>query len=63
MRYYKYQMDTNASVANDVPEEEQPKKYIRTFESDMATLQKGGVPDLAPRKPTPSGQCRSDSSG
>ncbi len=48
MRYYKYQMDTNASVANDVPEEEQPKKYIRTFESDMATLQKGGVPDLAP---------------
>ncbi len=41
-------MDTNTSVAHNAPEEEQPKKYIRTFESDMATLQKGGVPDLTP---------------
>ncbi len=41
-------MDTNASTAQDAPEDEQPKKYIRTFESDMATLEKGGIPDLAP---------------
>ena len=48
MRYYKYRMDTNASATNNALGEEQPKKYIRTFESDMATLQKGGVPDLTP---------------
>ncbi len=41
-------MDTNAPVTNNAPEEEHPKKYIRTFESDMTTLQKGGVPDLTP---------------
>ncbi len=41
-------MDTNASIVPDVPEGGQPKKYIRTFESDMATLEKGGIPDLAP---------------
>lgn len=32
-------MDTNV---------EQPKKYIRTFEGDIETFKKGGVPDLVP---------------
>lgn len=36
-------MDTNIP-----PEEKIPKKYIRTFESDMAVLKNGGVPDLTP---------------
>ncbi|MFA5744612.1 MAG: hypothetical protein WC887_00075 [Candidatus Paceibacterota bacterium] len=27
---------------------EMPKKYIRTFEGDMATIKKGGTPDLVP---------------
>ncbi len=36
-------MDTNTP-----PEKSTPKKYIRTLESDMATLKKGGVPDLTP---------------
>ncbi|MCR4333628.1 MAG: hypothetical protein NUV60_01205 [Patescibacteria group bacterium] len=29
-------------------DDDQPKKYIRTFAGDIETLQKGGVPDLAP---------------
>jgi hypothetical protein len=41
-------MDTKASTARIPLETEPPKKFIRTFESDMATLQKGGVPELAP---------------
>ena len=28
--------------------EDQPKKYIRTLAGDMETLQKGGIPELAP---------------
>lgn len=38
--------DTSASGADD------RQKYIRTFASDIETLQKGGVPDLAPLKET-----------
>jgi len=39
-------MDTNANI---------PKKYIRTFASDMAIVEKGGTPDLAPLvEPNPS---------
>ena len=30
-----------------------PKRYIRTFASDMETLQKGGVPNLAPLREAP----------
>ncbi len=33
--------------------EDQPKKYIRTLAGDMETLQKGGIPELAPLQ-TPS---------
>ncbi|MHB8660450.1 MAG: hypothetical protein ACYC75_00705 [Minisyncoccota bacterium] len=36
-------MDTSSAPGKD-----QPKKYIRTLESDMATLKKGGIPDLTP---------------
>ncbi|MBU6490907.1 hypothetical protein KGQ25_01990 [Patescibacteria group bacterium] len=45
-------MDTNKIISNTAPEKEQPKKYIRTFESDMATLKEGGMPELAPLAPT-----------
>jgi len=42
-------MDTNATTTNVAPvAEEQPKKYIRTFAGDMATLKEGGTPDLSP---------------
>lgn len=44
-------MDTNTtpqSAPPAPPGKEQPKKYIRTLESDMATLKKGGTPDLTP---------------
>jgi len=33
--------------------DEQMKKYIRTLEGDMATLKKGGTPDLVPLPPQP----------
>ncbi|MHB8710251.1 MAG: hypothetical protein ACYC6X_01700 [Minisyncoccota bacterium] len=49
-------MDTNAakSITPPIPSgKELPKKYIRTLESDMATLKKGGVPDLTPLKEAP----------
>lgn len=43
-------MDTKAPTipTNIASDTEPPKKFIRTFESDMATLKKGGVPELAP---------------
>lgn len=47
-------MDTQnkkTTVPSDTPApwgKEQPKKYIRTLESDMATIKKGGTPDLTP---------------
>lgn len=44
-------MDTNTttpSTPSATPGKNQPKKYIRTLESDMATLKKGGIPDLTP---------------
>ena len=44
-------MDTNTTTPSTpptTPEKDQPKKYIRTFEGDMATFKKGGIPDLAP---------------
>ena len=44
-------MDTNTTTPNTTPatpEKDQLKKYIRTFEGDMATFKKGGIPDLAP---------------
>lgn len=44
-------MDTNATTpdnAHATPEKDQQKKYIRTFEGDMATFKKSGIPDLAP---------------
>lgn len=33
---------------------EQPEKYIRTFESDISTFQRGGTPSLAPVRPSAS---------
>ncbi len=41
-------MDTNIPFGKGAP-----KKYIRTLESDMATLKKGGVPDLTPFAKSP----------
>lgn len=44
-------MNTNAPAPNASPApvgRDVPKKYIRTLESDMATLKKGGIPDLTP---------------
>jgi hypothetical protein len=40
-------MDTNVTIPLDDSGAEPRKKYIRTFEGDMETLKKGGVPDLA----------------
>jgi len=55
-------MDTNAHIplqrTTPIPSKKnEPEEYIRTFEKDMATLKKGGVPDLTlfiKDTPTPS---------
>ncbi|MCX6787044.1 MAG: hypothetical protein NTY93_00780 [Candidatus Kaiserbacteria bacterium] len=41
-------MDTNTTTSNTASPVELPKKYIRTFAGDMATVKKGGTPDLEP---------------
>lgn len=41
-------MNTNEPSADPIPGKEQPKKYIRTFEGDMATVKDGRIPELAP---------------
>jgi hypothetical protein len=41
-------MDTPSTTPNTASPAELPKKYIRTFEGDMATIKKGGMPDLVP---------------
>lgn len=41
-------MNTNEPSTDPVSGKEQPKKYIRTFEGDMATVKDGRVPELAP---------------
>ncbi len=42
-------MDADTTnVGMSTPRGAEPQKYIRTFAGDMAVVQKGGVPDLAP---------------
>ncbi len=41
-------METQATNGNVSPTDDQPEKYIRTFEGDMEILKKGGTPDLTP---------------
>ena len=41
-------MDIFATTPSTPPDAEQPKKYIRTFHSDLEVLKRGGTPDLAP---------------
>lgn len=47
-------MDTPSTTPETPSDAEQPQKYARTFEGDMETLKKGGIPDLAPFRGTPS---------
>ncbi len=44
-------METNDPGVFDTSDTDPPKKYIRTFEGDIETLQQGGTPDLAPLTP------------
>ena len=41
-------MDTDATNKSG----DAPQKYIRTFAGDVAVVQKGGMPDLAPLAPS-----------
>jgi hypothetical protein len=42
-----------SSAPPQAPDTPEPEKYIRTFQGDMETVQKGGVPDLTPFADTP----------
>jgi hypothetical protein len=42
-----------SSATPKAPDTPEPEKYIRTFQGDMETVQKGGVPDLTPFADTP----------
>ncbi|MHB0865682.1 MAG: hypothetical protein ACYC1Y_02170 [Minisyncoccota bacterium] len=47
-------MDTETKKPSAAPNEELPEIYIRTFEGDIETFKKGGIPNLTPfKKPQP----------